>query len=262
MKRRMKKLRSLKDSNYMVSEIVGTVLLLGVAVTVFSTLYASVFSHPSPSFEPNITLVGTIEGSNIIIEHRSGEALGLDTEIKISNDELPHIAGDYLDEKSKEDGVWNIGERVSIPFTYNIAETQAEIMVIDKHSNSLLLIGTLDITPECDLGIKYTINTQLSNPQFNITLTAYRGDINEIHAKTYIKLPGGWFSKYHTTTKGNYTPGTGIWDVDSITVGEAVTLTIDVAPGSPGSTDGFAEIIYSSILDTNPENNKAYVSPI
>jgi len=84
MKKWKKNIRSLKDSNNMVAEIIGTVLLLGIAVAIFSTLYVVVFAYPFPTSSPNVILIGTIEGSNIIIEHPSGEALSLDTEIPIT----------------------------------------------------------------------------------------------------------------------------------------------------------------------------------
>ena len=71
MKKWKKNIRRFKDSNNMVAEIIGTVLLLGIAVAIFSTLYVVVFAYPFPTSSPNVTLIGTIEGSNIIIEHHS-----------------------------------------------------------------------------------------------------------------------------------------------------------------------------------------------
>jgi len=100
MKRQRRIIRCFKDFDCGVTEVVGTVLLLGIAVSVFSSLYVVVLSYPSPSSISSANLVGTIEGSNIVIEHRGGEALSLDTEILIKifeEDEKNGIsANDYF----------------------------------------------------------------------------------------------------------------------------------------------------------------------
>jgi hypothetical protein len=249
----------------MVAEIIGTVLLLGIAVAIFSTLYVVVFAYPFPTSSPNVTLIGTIEGSNIIIEHHSGEALSLDTEIpmiiageKVLIYNRTPTAMDLLDDASKEDGVWNIGERIVYPFVYKISGTQVEIMTVDIESNSLVLVGTLDIHPECDVGVKYTIGNQFlagDNPQLDIAATNYRGDINETDVKIHITLPDG-LSHQGDTAKGTYDNNTGIWDISNLTVGEPVTLTISTSGYSANPT-GIAEIISSTLRDVNPTNDVA-----
>ena len=262
MKKWKKNIRRFKDSNNMVAEIIGTVLLLGIAVAIFSTLYVVVFAYPFPTSSPNVTLIGTIEGSNIIIEHHSGEALSLDTEILIggSDDANSFIVRDFLDDESKSDGVWNIGERIVYPFEYNISCTQVEIMTVDVESNSLVLMGTLDIHPECDVGVKYTIDNRSlmdDNPQFNITATNYRGDINETDVKIHVTLPDGLSYLGYTAEKGIYNNNTGIWDISNLTVGESVTLTIYMH-GFPGDNmTGIAEIVSSTVRDVNPTNDVA-----
>ena len=268
MKKWKKNIRSFKDSNSMVAEIIGTVLLLGIAVAIFSTLYVVVFAYPFPTSSPNVTLIGTIEGSNIIIEHHSGEALSLDTEILIggSDDANSFIVRDFLDDESKSDGVWNIGERIVYPFKYNISCTQVEIMTVDIESNSVVLMGTLNIHPECDVGVKYTIDNLIGdNLQLNITATNYRGDINETDVKIHITLPDGLSYQGDTAEKGIYNYNTGIWDISNHTVGESVTLTIYMhvtltiyMHGFPGDNmTGIAEIVSSTVRDVNPINDVA-----
>jgi len=236
MKKWEKNIRRFKDSNNMVAEIIGTVLLLGIAVAIFSTLYVVVFAYPFPTSPPNVTLIGTIEGSNIIIEHHSGEALSLDTEIPISiagekvliGDRTP-TARDLLDNASKEDGVWNIGERIVYPFEYNISRTQVEIMTVDTVSNSLILMGTLDIHPECDMGLEHTVDEQFpevgDTVTFTITTSNYRGDINATGVKINNTLDGLTCEGF-STTHGNYNYSTGIWDIGELAVGQSVSLTI------------------------------------
>ena len=266
MKKWKKNIRSLKDSNNMVAEIIGTVLLLGIAVAIFSTLYVVVFAYPFPTSSPNVTLIGTIEGSNIIIEHHSGEALSLDTELLIGGPKNSFIVRDFLDDESKSDGVWNIGERIVYPFEYNISCTQVEIMTVDIESNSLVLVGTLDIHPECDVGVKYTIDEQYLSTgdnlkPFNVTATNYKGDINKTGVKISITLPKGLTYLSNNTGKGNYNHNTGIWSMNKLTVGESVTLTIN-AWGLLKDMAGIAEIVSSTFPDPNLANNKACLTRI
>jgi len=267
MKKWKENIRNFKDSNSMVAEIIGTILLLGIAVAIFSTLYVVVFAYPFPTSSPNVTLIGTIEGSNIIIEHHSGESLSLDTEIFFggSDDANSFIVRDFLDDESQSDGVWNIGERIVYPFEYNISCTQVEIMTFDIESNSLILMGTLDIHPECDVGVRYTIDkTSLDKDnlkQFNIVATSYRGDINEIRIKINITLPDEDLFPYrnYTTGKGFYNRTIGIWCINNLTVGESVTLTINTYKNDDYSKNptGIAEIISSTVRDVNPANDVA-----
>jgi len=262
MKKWKEKIRRLKDSNDMVTEIIGTVLLLGIAVAVFSTLYVIVFAYPFPTSSPNVTLIGTIEGSNIIIEHHSGEALSLDTEILIggSDDANSFFVRDFLDDESKSDEVWNIGERIVYPFEYNISCTQVEIMTVDTESNSLILIGTLDIHPECDVGVKYTIDSRSligDTPQFNITVTKYWGDLNETDVKIHITSPDGMSYLGDAAEKGIYNKNTGIWDISNLAVGESVTLIIYMHGFPGGNMTGIAEIVSSTVRDVNPTNDVA-----
>ena len=264
MRKWKKNIRRFKDSNNMVAEIIGTVLLLGIAVAIFSTLYVVVFAYPFPTSSPNVTLIGTIEGSNIIIEHHSGEALSLDTELLIGGPKNSFIVRDFLDDESKSDGVWNIGERIVYPFKYNISCTHVEIMTVDIESNSLVLMGTLDIHPECDVGVKYTIDNHSlmvgNTKPFNITATNYRGDINETGIKINITLPDGFTYIYDNAEKGIYDDTTGIWNISNLVVGESVTLmidTIDEVGFSVPLTGGIAKIVSSTLIDVNPTNDVA-----
>jgi len=274
MKKWKKNIRSLKDSNNMVAEIIGTVLLLGIAVAIFSTLYVVVFAYPFPTSSPNVTLIGTIEGSNIIIEHHSGEALSLDTEIpitiageKVLIDDRTPTARDLLDNASKEDGVWNIGERIVYPFVYNSSCSKAEIMAVDTESNSVILIGTLGIRPECDVGVKYTIDEQYLSmgdnlKPFNVTATNYKGDINKTGVKISITLPKGSIHRNNNTDKGNYNHITGIWSINNLAVGESVALTINASGYIGNDMTGIAEIVSSTFPDPNLANNKDCLTKI
>ena len=257
MKKWKKNIRNFKDSNDVVAEIIGTVLLLGIAVAIFSTLYVVVFSYPFPTSSPNVTLIGTIEGSNIIIEHHSGEALSLDAEIMVgeTNNMNSFAVGDFLDDESKKDGVWNIGERIVYPFEYNISRTQVEIMTVDTVSNSLILMGTLDIRPECDMGLKHTVDEQFpevgDTVNFTITTNNYRGDINATGVKIKNTLDGLTYQGFYTT-QGSYNNSTGIWDIGELAVGQSVSLTITARVTQIDTTKSQMAILLDGSNSINP----------
>jgi FlaG/FlaF family flagellin (archaellin) len=132
-----------------VSEMVETILLIAIAVTVCSLLYFYVLPDTSPSNQPSVTIVGTLEGNEsenacIILTHHGGEALELDTKIVLTIGEVVNemTAGDLLDEESSEDGLWNLGERLIYP-AGDITSLSIEVAVIDTESNTVLMSGVL-----------------------------------------------------------------------------------------------------------------------
>jgi hypothetical protein len=142
-------------SNLCVTEILSTMILLVIAVGVISSIYLSVFSNLNPSEDTIVDLVGRIESGDIIIEHHGGENLELDTEVMltIGGRNVEIVVGDYLDNSAKEDGNWNIGEKVIYPSSEfsDIEELELDIIsVVDTETNSLLLFGLLqsgDVIP-------------------------------------------------------------------------------------------------------------------
>ena len=245
MKQWEKRIRKLHNSNDMVSEVIGTILLLGIAVTIFSALYVVVLSPPDIAPMSSATVVGTVEGSDIILEHRGGETLGLDAEIPLSIEGTPMLinghtptVGDLL-EDSNGDGKWNIGERLRYPFNYDSANEKAEVQAIDMESNSIVLSGTLNIQPECDLGVEITVDNLTpeinTDVVFTITVNHYHGDINATNVKVNFKLPDGLEYLSHTSGE-NYDHNTGIWNVGTLVIGESVSIDITAEVVALGHT--------------------------
>jgi len=134
----------MKRTNIAVSETVGTLLLLGISVSLFSVIYLSVLMvSPSPT-SPSVNLICTVEKNNIILEHRGGKALDLDTKIIVTiNDTTERfIVNDYMNNESRENGVWNIGERVVYP-TGDVTDLKVSASVVDMHSNSVIMLVVL-----------------------------------------------------------------------------------------------------------------------
>ena len=227
-------IRKINDSNEMVSEILGTVLLIGIVVAIFSTMYVSVVSYPNPEPSSYARLVATIEGNNIIIEHRGGDALSLNTkfQIAIGNITTTLTVGEknYLDDDAKKDNEWNVGERLVFPFDYNLSNCEAQIRAVDTNSNSLIMMGSLDITPESDVGLKVSVDNKSPTlgtyVEFTITVTNYQGDLDTTGVIVQYILPKGLIHKSNHTTQGTYINSTGVWNVGGIEVRKSAILTI------------------------------------
>jgi hypothetical protein len=134
-----------KKVNYIaVSEIIGTILILAISVSLFSFVYLSLFFLSPQSEKPIADIIGmTADEKNIIFSHMGGEELSLDSLVIISvgGKEIIQTVGDLLDEKSSEDGYWNIGEELVI--NYDIRDLQVTARIVDKNSNSVIMMGIL-----------------------------------------------------------------------------------------------------------------------
>lgn len=104
-----------------VSEIVGTLILVVIAVSTFtavSIIILNPWSNFSDVSTPQVTLVGTIENNNLIIQHQGGVPLPKKTKviITIESTVTNFSIGDFaywVDENS--DDLWNIGESLVYP---------------------------------------------------------------------------------------------------------------------------------------------------
>ena len=149
----------IKKSNRAVSEIIGTMLLLLIAISVFSLIYFQVLSDEGPENKTIVKIGGRIEGTNVVLEHQGGEPLELDTEISITIGGIKYEGpvGNWLDDKN-EDGVWNMGERMLFSFEYNLSRLgeyqEVDITAIDTQSDSVIFMGPIDLKPVSDIGIE------------------------------------------------------------------------------------------------------------
>ena len=148
-----KNIRSFRNSNEMVSDLVGTMVLLAISVVIFSSLYSMVLSYPFASDPATVTIIGTIDGSNIILEHRGGEALGLETTIPITiageklliDGRIPTVLDLLID--SNGDGLWNIGERLVYNFWFFLKSGSSVSMYKRSKRKSKKLHPTSDSYP-------------------------------------------------------------------------------------------------------------------
>ena len=205
------------------SEVIGTLLLVAIGVSLFALLSIVTLTIPSVFFSeptPSVNIIGRIEGSSVVFEHYGGQAISLDTEIKVMFAETVVVVtvGDVLDTASKADGQWNIGERLIISNNDpNLPIMQVSVIITDKASNTAIMRGTLQegsqtvnpiaVTLNAD---SITTNTAIIHMYFNFRyyLGIKNVSFTYIQAASYLANGSapwnstGWFRVY--TQNGTY----------------------------------------------------------
>ena len=133
----------IKKNNYAISEMLGSVLLLLIAVTSFVVIHANVLFNPNLDDQTFVTIVGEIKGKNITLLHRGGESLSLQTKVtfEIGENIFNIIIGEneYLDSKFKVDGLWNIGEKLIFKQESDLDNLEVKVTVVDVKSNTVVM---------------------------------------------------------------------------------------------------------------------------
>ena len=132
-----------------VSEIVGTMLLLGSAVVLFSVVYFSILSAPTPTQSPAFDVIANIEGraddATIVVLHRGGDPVDANARffVEIAGErESEKILKNYIVENDENEDLWNFGEQIKY-YVGNVSGVKLDMGIIDIHSNSLVLMSAL-----------------------------------------------------------------------------------------------------------------------
>jgi len=155
----MNNMKKFMLGNRGVSEIIGTVLLLAIAVTTFSVFAIYVMSSTSPSTSsPNLNIAGYLtEDGHVILEHKGGESIELNqVRVTIRKGEVDSLMchfnseGEVMEEyavfnDSNPNGRWDVGEYLDVSTASfgNITNWQISAIVIDENSNSIIFTGIL-----------------------------------------------------------------------------------------------------------------------
>jgi flagellin-like protein len=138
----------IRKSNEAVSEVVGTVLLLGMTVSLFSLLSFTVLSYPFNPSPPSVNLIGYMGGTNdatdVIIEHYGGDSLGITTSkviVNINGTSTDVNITKFLND-SNNNALWDLGEMLVYPVG-DVAGKQVEVTVVDTKSNSVIMRGII-----------------------------------------------------------------------------------------------------------------------
>jgi len=133
----------IKKNNGAISEIIGSILLLLIAVTIFVVIQANILSNQTSDQELYVTITGEIQGKNITLLHKGGEPLSLQTRVSFKIDEnITNIIvgeNDYLDSIFKQDDEWNIGERLIFNQGSDLSNVNVRVTVVDVYSNTVVM---------------------------------------------------------------------------------------------------------------------------
>jgi len=226
-------------ANRAVAEILGTMLLLTIAVLALSVIYFYVLSDDGPSPETYVKITGSVIGSNVIFEHQGGESLELNTKIsiKIAGIEYSGMVSNWLNDENNNDE-WNLGERMTFPFEYNLSRLgqyrNVDVTAVDDESNSIVLTGPIELNPISDAGMTITVDNPNPNVgdmiHITITVTSYGGDVNgsgNVSVRCLLPEELFYVDSSSPTGHGSYNNETGIWSTGDVLVGYPALLYIN-----------------------------------
>jgi len=142
-------MRNIKNNKKAVSEVVGTIMLLGMAIALFSIVQIMAMNFPFNEPDPSVRLTATIDVDTVVIVHQGGESLSLDTKIifYIDGNSVTETAGSIIDSHTPGGSInsWDIGEKLLYdPPGYGaLKNKEVRITVVDVVSNSLIMQGTV-----------------------------------------------------------------------------------------------------------------------
>ncbi|HDM66873.1 MAG TPA: type IV pilin, partial [Thermoplasmatales archaeon] len=166
-----------------VSEVLGSMLLVLMAVAMFSIIYSMVYSMtPGPS-PPQATLAFSVGVGNITITHRGGEPLDQSTEIIYIIDDqttVTTIGDDYTSWDIDGDGRFEFGEKL-VYRCDNVIRKNVTVQVVDPISDSIIMMSRVNreyiLPPEVDTNVIPIRPYNQGNPTFKITASGdYRLD--------------------------------------------------------------------------------------
>ena len=285
------KLDKLKVSNSGVSQIVGTILLLAIAVVLFSAFMVYILSNPVTPSPPNANLAGSMEVTRAVIEHKGGESWKIDNSkiivrlgdveeriINFANGNSSNSNASFVDINTNS--WWDIGESLEIDcsglFGRNTSNWQIEMMIIDLPSNSIIMdsivnAGLMDYLftnnsqlqgaanfdwtpkPACVKNI-ISFEDESINSTYIINWTWNFGDGN----KAYVKNPTHKYensNNYNVTLNVTYDPGvvaSGVKNWDTASKDVYVSDIPTIVDNSPSNAyTGDSYTFSASVTDSD-----------
>ena len=169
-----------KKSDGAVSEVIGAILMVGIGVALFSILYFIVMSYPFTPSVPSVDIVGSIEGSNIILEHRGGDSLDQNATVSfiVGATRISKTVQDLLID-SNGNHRWDVGERL-VYYNSSMTNLQVEATVIDRDSNSIMMMGVLQegettVIPSLDTSVDPISPYVQASPSLTVYATGDSG---------------------------------------------------------------------------------------
>jgi hypothetical protein len=135
-------------SNKAISEIIATILLLSISLSLLCVVYLLVFSNAtSPSTTTHVSsaqLIASADEKNVYLENKGGVPLSLNTKlvITVGGQDFFLLAKDCIVD-SNGDGLWSIGEQIQFdpPSVESLFGLEVRISVINPDTNSMIMAG-------------------------------------------------------------------------------------------------------------------------
>ena len=146
-----------------VTDMVGTLLLLFIAIAIFSIVYIAVFSFEAPTREPTVNIIGklNLENDSIIFEHHGGENLVLNKEVRLEKDVTDKDSYSrllryvYVDDIFVNEYLILNGYAYSNPYPpdtkYQTQLNEAENEAREKNKGLWKVCETADVSPTSDV---------------------------------------------------------------------------------------------------------------
>ena len=238
------------------SEIIGELLLLTIIIPTVSAVYYVVLSTEAPQAETVINIGADVQGRYIVLQHLGGEPIPGDAYITyvINGTKYKKKVEVLLPAPANENHQWDIGEKIYIPFSYDINYIEnfnkTKVTIIDPTRNTMLFFNILPMQPMSDLEVTASVSPHVVHVgdivTINITLRCVHGDVGVKNIDINCSLPPGLKHVSNSTGKGFYKHTSGIWHIDKLDVGEVVNLSIR-AKVEPAGERPFTQLVL--ILD-------------
>lgn len=126
-----------------VSEVVGVIIMLGIAIALFSIVYIMAINFPFNDPAPLVRITATINENYVILLHQGGESLSPDTNIIVVINGVVYTQTVAL-MLQEGDNSWNIGEKLLFdPGLGPLKNLEAKITVVDAITNTIIMQGSV-----------------------------------------------------------------------------------------------------------------------
>ncbi|MDG6229363.1 MAG: DUF2341 domain-containing protein [Candidatus Thermoplasmatota archaeon] len=157
-------------SSQAVSEIIGTVLLLAIAVALFSVIYTSVLSNPASEYSAPPIILGELKENSVLLHHQGGPSLSFaEYSIIIDAGDQSYISTITYDHNENER--WDIGERIIYEYS-TLQQLTVEVTVINTRTNEIILTGILQEGTQIELDTRLIPLAFYEYTSFPIMLSA------------------------------------------------------------------------------------------
>jgi hypothetical protein len=188
-----------------VSEIVGAVLLVVIALGVFAIIYSQVFPVKLPGPEPHVQLAGYVDETGmVVLEHIGGEEL--------SEYQIYATQSDGMRNKTSSTTPWRIGEAKSLDASlvnYHLFNETKEVriqVVVTLRDGSTHIVFDGIITPK-------SYPPSSPDPMLVSTLRTNTND-EDLICYTYsihpVIIPKTYIYRWMVSTAGSFTPLTAL----------------------------------------------------